>query len=141
MTEVSIPLYSRSKVWLQDAEGNVIFGAGRLRILKAIQRTGSIHAAAKELGIGYRAVWGRIHATEERLGVKLLEKKIGGATGGGSELTPLAELLMEKFTQIQKRIETETDALFMEALGDRLHLEKGESKKIPHPDVTDHPIR
>jgi len=121
MTELSIPLYSRSKVWLQDAEGNVIFGAGRLRILKEIKRTGSIHAAAKELGIGYRAVWGRIHATEERLGVKLLEKKVGGASGGGSELTPLAEFLMEQFTIIQKRIEKETDALFKEKLMDRLN--------------------
>ena len=122
MTESLTPLYSRSKVWLQDAEGNVIFGAGRLRILKAIKRNGSIHAAAKELKIGYRAVWARIHATEERLGIKLLEKKIGGASGGGSELTPLAEFLIDQFTIIQKRIEKETDTMFQECLGERLNL-------------------
>lgn len=122
MTESLTPLYSRSKVWLQDAEGNVIFGAGRLRILKSIKRNGSILAAAKELKIGYRAVWARIHATEERLGIKLLEKKIGGASGGGSELTPLAEFLIEQFTIIQKHIEKETDDLFMECLGERLNL-------------------
>ena len=122
MTEKLTPLYSRSKVWLQDTEGNVIFGAGRLRILKAIKSNGSIHAAAKELKIGYRAVWARIHATEERLGDKLLEKKIGGASGGGSELTPLAEFLIEQFTIIQNRIEKETDKLFQECLGDRLNL-------------------
>jgi molybdate transport system regulatory protein len=122
MADALTPLFSRSKVWLQDAEGNVIFGAGRLRILKAIKRNGSIHAAAKELKIGYRAVWGRIHATEERLGIKLLEKKIGGASGGGSELTPLAEFLIEQFTIIQNRIEKETDEMFQECLGDRLNL-------------------
>jgi len=122
MTDTSTPLFSRSKVWLQDEEGNVIFGAGRLRILKAIKRNGSIHAAAKDLKIGYRAVWARIHATEERLGIKLLEKKIGGASGGGSELTPLAEFLIDQFTIIQNRIEKETDKLFQECLGDRLNL-------------------
>jgi len=122
MTDTSTPLFSRSKVWLQDGDGNVIFGTGRLRILKAIQRNGSIHAAAKELKIGYRAVWARIHATEERLGVKLLEKKIGGTSGGGSELTPLAEFLIEQFTIIQKKIEKETDELFQDRLGERLNL-------------------
>jgi molybdate transport system regulatory protein len=122
MTKASTPLFPRSKVWLQDAEGNVIFGAGRLRILKAIKRSGSIHAAAKELKIGYRAVWARIHATEERLGVKLLEKKIGGASGGGSELTPLAEFLIEQYTIIQNKIEKQTDELFQECLGERLNL-------------------
>jgi len=94
----------------------------KLLIKDALRRNeGNHQKAAKELGIGYRAVWGRIHATEERLGVKLLEKKVGGASGGGSELTPLAEFLMEQFTIIQKRIEKETDALFKEKLMDRLN--------------------
>jgi molybdate transport system regulatory protein len=48
MTQLSIAMFPRSKLWLQDSEGNVVFGAGRLKILKAIQRNGSIHADAKE---------------------------------------------------------------------------------------------
>ncbi|MFP4533272.1 MAG: winged helix-turn-helix domain-containing protein [Desulfobacterales bacterium] len=107
-------LYSRSKIWIEDAEGKVVFGSGRLRILKAIQKTGSIHAAAKELKIGYRAVWARIHATEERLGIQLLEKQIGGAAGGGSRLTQIAEELVHAFTCLEKEIEEETDARFQQ---------------------------
>lgn len=107
-------LYSRSKIWIEDAEGKVVFGSGRLRILKAIQKTGSIHAAAKELKIGYRAVWARIHATEERLGIQLLEKQIGGAAGGGSRLTQIAEELVHTFTCLEKEIEEETDARFQQ---------------------------
>jgi molybdate transport system regulatory protein len=122
MPRESKPLFSRSKVWLEDADGNVVFGMGRLRILKAIKRHGSIHAAAKELSIGYRAVWGRIHATESRLGEKLLEKTKGGAAGGGSQLTPLAESIIEHFDKIQQCIEKETDALFNQSLGDLLNL-------------------
>lgn len=105
-------LYSRSKIWIEDADGKPVFGSGRLRILKAIEKTGSIHAAARELKMGYRAVWGRIRATEERLGAKLLEKRIGGAAGGGSCLTPLAEELIHSFTRLQQDIEQETDRRF-----------------------------
>jgi molybdate transport system regulatory protein len=57
----------RSKIWIEDARGKLVLGPGRLRIFDSIQRTGSIHAAAKELGIGYRAIWGKIKATEQRL--------------------------------------------------------------------------
>ena len=116
--------YTRSNIWIQDAEGNVIFGFGRVRILRAIKRTGSIHAASKELGIGYRAIWGRIKATEERLGEKLLTKTIGGAKGGGSQLTPLAENLLTEFDKAQKHIEKETDKTLEKRLGDYLPLNK-----------------
>lgn len=124
MPQKSTPLFSRSKVWIEDADGNVVFGFGRLRILKAIQRNGSIHAAAKELKIGYRAVWARIQATESRLGEKLLEKTKGGAAGGGSRLTPLAESIIEQFDRIQQEIENRTDALFDQFLGDRLNIKR-----------------
>ncbi len=122
MSLKSKPFFTRSKVWLVDAEGNVVFGVGRLRTLQAIKRHGSIHAAAKELKIGYRAVWGRIQATESRLGEKLLEKTKGGAAGGGSRLTPLAESLIEHFDTVQRQVEKETDALFNRSLGDLLNL-------------------
>jgi molybdate transport system regulatory protein len=114
MAILSKQLYSRSKIWLEDADGKVVFGSGRLRILKAVQKTGSIHAAAKELKMGYRAVWARIHATEQRLGIQLLEKQIGGAAGGGSRLTRLAEELVHTFTRLEKEIEEETDARFQQ---------------------------
>ncbi len=118
------PLFTRSKIWIEDEEGNVVFGMGRLRILKAIKRHGSIHAAAKELKIGYRAAWGRINASESRLGEKLLEKTKGGTTGGGSQLTPLAESIIEQFDMVQQRIEKKTDTLFNRSLGGQLNLNR-----------------
>jgi len=104
--------YIRSKVWIEDKDGNVVFGLGRMRILDAIQRLGSINAAAKELKMGYRAIWGRINASEERLGKPLLVRN----AGGGSQLTPFAEALMEKFRALHRTVEIESDALFETAL-------------------------
>ena len=46
----------RSKLWIEDGEGKVVFGLGRYRILDAIERLGSLQAAAKDLRMSYRAV-------------------------------------------------------------------------------------
>ena len=93
--EHNTPFSIRSKVWVEDDSGKVIFGLGRFRILSAIDRCGSINAAARELKMGYRAIWGKIKATEEGLGQPLLIRNAGGKTGGGSELTPLARTLLK----------------------------------------------
>ncbi len=114
--------YTRSKIWLEDAQGNVVFGLGRYRILKAIKHSGSLNAASKELKMGYRAIWARIHATEERLGQNLLVKKTGGPSGGGSQLTPLAEELILRFEKIRINIEEKTDLAFEEDLGGHMSI-------------------
>jgi molybdate transport system regulatory protein len=116
MVENQKGFYIRSKVWMEDEDGNVVFGLGRLRILEAVQRLGSINAAAKELKMGYRAIWGRITASEERLGKPLLVRNVGGSSGGGSQLTPFAESLMERFRTLHRTVEIESDALYETAL-------------------------
>ena len=89
---------------------------GRLKMLEAIERHGSIQAAAKELKMSYRALWGRITATENRMGRQLLTRNIGGASGGGSQLTPFAINLLEIFRDVHRRIATESDRLFQEEI-------------------------
>jgi molybdate transport system regulatory protein len=122
MTKKTRPLQTRSKIWIEDTEGNVVFGAGRLKIFKAIKQHGSINSAAKSLQMGYRAVWARITATEQRLGKKLLIKRSGGAAGGGSQLTELAETLMTQYESVQKCVENITDEHFKNALGEHLPI-------------------
>lgn len=102
----------KSKIWIEDASGKVVFGAGRLVILLAVQRHGSLHAAAKELGMSYRAVWGKLKATEERLGQPLVAKRVGGSRGGGSVLTPFAETLLERFQQLDALTRATAETLF-----------------------------
>ena len=106
------PFFIRSKIWIEDESGKVIFGLGRYRILSAIQRCGSINAAAADLKMGYRAIWGKIKATEEGLGRPLLVRNAGGAGGGGSQLTPLAEKLLEEFKKVHGHVLNETDDFF-----------------------------
>ena len=102
----------KSKVWLEDPQGRIIFGLGRMRILRAIEKCGSLNAAAKELKMSYRAVWGKIKVTEEALGKPLLIKSQGGSAGGGSTLTPFAHKLMERYLELSRIIYTHADELF-----------------------------
>ncbi|MGB7909066.1 MAG: LysR family transcriptional regulator [Syntrophobacteraceae bacterium] len=102
----------KSKIWIENETGQVFFGTGRLYILQAVSRHGSIHAAAQELQMSYRAVWGKIRATEKRLGRDLLDRKTGGVRGGGSKLTPFAKQILERFTKLNDLTKASADELF-----------------------------
>ena len=110
----------RTKIWIVDPAGNVLFGMGRVKILEAIDRGGSINAAAKELKMSYRAVWGRIKATEERLGRELVVRTTGGARGGGSSLTPYARDLIREYKAFRLQVIEDADARFERILLSKL---------------------
>ena len=113
----------KSKIWIEDENGNMVFGSGRLRILSAIEEHGSILAAAKELKMSYRAVWGKIRATEEHLGQRLLSRRVGGVRGGGSELTPLGKALVQRFRRLQLMSEEAADSLFQDLFAESFKSE------------------
>lgn len=96
-----------SKIWIEDEQGHVVFGEGRYRILEAIDRLQSLQKAAAELKMSYRALWGRVKASEERLGQHLVARE-----GRGSRLTPYARNLMMRYQELQKRIRQEADVAF-----------------------------
>lgn len=94
-------LQVRSKIWL-EIDGEPVFGQGRERLLRLIDTTGSINAAAKEMGIPYRKAWTYLDAMEKRLGFPLVNRQKGGAGGGASALTPQAQALLQKFDLLQE---------------------------------------
>jgi molybdate transport system regulatory protein len=86
----------KSKVWL-DKGGELVFSSGKSNILKSIEKTGSLNAAAKELKMPYRHAWSYIRSAEKRLGKALLVKSKGGKGDGGAVLTEYAIELLKKF--------------------------------------------
>jgi molybdate transport system regulatory protein len=95
-----IPVEIKHKLWL-ERDGRVIFGPGRDGLLKAIEECRSLNAAAKKLKMSYRAAWGRIKASEERLGMKLVEMD---SVKHGMHLTDEAKELMNCFDQLESDI-------------------------------------
>jgi molybdate transport system regulatory protein len=94
-------LQVRSKIWLEIGD-EPVFGHGREKLLRLIQKTSSINAAAKEMGVPYRKAWTYLDTMEKRLGFPLVNRLKGGAGGGESTLTPQAIALLEKFDLLQK---------------------------------------
>ena len=103
MANKTSPIRTRFKLWITDDQDEILFGSGRIAMLEAIERTRSLKAAAEELNMSYRSLWGKIKKSEELLGLKLLEKKVGGGSGG-STLTPEAKRLVTDFQALQNGI-------------------------------------
>lgn len=85
------------KVWFEK-DGKVIFGSGRRELLRAVDEYNSLNAAAKHLNMSYRAAWGRIRASEERLGMKLVEPH---PSGRALHLTDEARALLIMFDKLE----------------------------------------
>ena len=115
ITVEKIAFAVRSKIWIEDPRGKVIFGLGRYRILDAIRRSGSMHAAAKELHMSYRAVWMRVRSSEKRIGKQLIVRE-----GKGSRLTPFAENLMKQYRRLLSVVRAETDEVYKNLIDDFL---------------------
>ncbi len=92
------------KVWLEK-DGDIVMGMGRDKLLREIDKQGSIAAAARNLGLSYKKAWNYIKTMEKRIGKKLVETQKGGATGGGSKLTKEAKKLLKEFEKIVKEME------------------------------------
>jgi len=107
----------RTKIWISDDHEQVIFGNGRVRILETIQRLGSMNKAAQELKMSYRALWGRIKSTEDRLGRKILVTHAGGGRHGGSSLTPDGKNLLKAYKQLRNEVVALADKEFEKIFG------------------------
>ncbi len=101
----------RSKVWL-EFDGQPFLGDGRYRLLVAVARSGSINAAAKELGISYRKAWSQLNAMEEHAPFPLLERRTGGKGGGETQLTTEARKLIEHFEVLRQQVNDFADNSF-----------------------------
>jgi molybdate transport system regulatory protein len=90
------------KVWIEK-DGKVVFGKGRDDILMAIEEGHSLNAAAKKLEMSYRAAWGRLKASQDRLGIKLVEIDTDNK---GMQLTARARAIISRFEKLEQDVET-----------------------------------
>jgi molybdate transport system regulatory protein len=98
------------KVWL-DNNGKA-FGDGPYELLRRVKKMRSLHQAANQMGMSYSKAWRLIQTLEERLGFALLERKVGGLSGGGSRVTPQGKELMKHYKQFRKDVNTSLENIF-----------------------------
>lgn len=98
-------------VWF-DNNGRA-FSRECLKLLEAVEKTGSLNKAASDVNLSFCGALRTLQRIEKRLGFPLLERKIGGVSGGGSCLTPRARL----FVAAYKRFDTDLSEVVRDIFG------------------------
>ena len=80
----------------------MLLGEGRVKLLKAIEETGSLSKAAKSLNISYKKAWDLIDSVNKSAKKPLTITSTGGKGGGGAKLTEYGKQLITAFDNINK---------------------------------------
>ncbi len=94
----------RFKIWVENND-QVFLGNGRVRLLEAIDRQGSITAAAKEMGMSYKKAWAQVNGMNSLASEPLVERFTGGKGGGGTQLTSTGKQWVKRFNQLKKKVD------------------------------------
>jgi molybdate transport system regulatory protein len=92
------------KIWIEQ-DGDQVFGDGIYRLMLLIDKYGSINQAAVKEKMSYRQAWGKIKRTENRLKMRLLDRRIGGEDGGGATLTLEGKRLVQEYGEIAYQVD------------------------------------
>ena len=76
---------------------NETIGIGKIKLLRLVGETGSISAAARQMGMNYRRAWFLINSMQSGFAEPLLLSERGGKGRGGARLTPLAIELISRY--------------------------------------------
>ncbi len=96
---------SRLSIRVDLASGARI-GPGKVALLEAIARDGSISAGGRALRMSYRRAWELIEDLNRSLGVKLVATVAGGAGGGGARLTEAGQAMVAQYRALERAAAT-----------------------------------
>ena len=89
-------------------------GPGKIRLLEAIEKTGSISQAGRKLGMSYRRAWLLVDDMNNCFRDPVIEAQPGGAHGGGATLTAFGQKLVDRY----RAVEADTQATARKHLRD-----------------------
>lgn len=92
--------------------GDRVFGPGPRDLLRGVDRTGSLSAAAAGMGMAYTKATRLVCDAERAFGIRLLERKVGGSHGGGSRLTDAARELLDAYGRYEADVRAAAQASF-----------------------------
>lgn len=79
----------------------IAVGPGKVDLLEAIARSGSITRAAKDLGMSYRRAWLLVDTMNRNCKGPVVSAEAGGTHGGGAALTAVGEEIVRRYRRIE----------------------------------------
>lgn len=95
-----------------ESDSGSVFGRGIAALCKGVRDTGSLNAAAKQMGMAYSKAWRIIKDTEAALDVQLLVRD--GAHG--SSLTEDCINLLDAYQSVEKAVQAQAETSFKQLL-------------------------
>ena len=79
----------------------IALGPGKVDLLEAIGRMGSISQAAREIKLSYKRAWDMVDTMNHCFKEPLVLSATGGKGGGGAQLTPLGTKMILLFRSME----------------------------------------
>ena len=83
--------------------GERVMGPGKAALIRRIDETGSISAAARAMGMSYRRAWQLVEALNESFSRPVVLTAIGGRSGGGAQVTAFGRKLVREYHRMESK--------------------------------------
>jgi len=80
---------------------DIAIGPGKAAILEEVRATGSISAAGRSMGMGYKKAWYMVDTMNKCFSQPLVVTVKGGKRGGGAQLTELGEEVLSRYRKME----------------------------------------
>jgi molybdate transport system regulatory protein len=87
-----------------DFADNSRVGPGKIELLEAILRHGSLSQAARSLGMSYRRAWLLIESLNSYFQEPVTQATTGGKGGGGVTITQFGKSLIKSYRELSRDI-------------------------------------
>jgi len=81
----------------------IAMGPGKADLLRAIDSSGSISAAARSLGMSYRRAWLLVDTMNQSFRSPVVETLTGGEKGGGARVTDLGQEILARYLKMEAK--------------------------------------
>lgn len=100
-----------ARLWLVNEAGDNWVGIGRVQLLRAIEQTGSIRQAARQLGMSYKRAWSLVEALNALGPEPMVVKEAGGRHGGGTVVTDYGRATLELYARMEAHLKRCAEAI------------------------------
>jgi len=77
-------------------------GPGKIELLRAVDKHGSLSEAAKTIGLSYRRAWLLVKDLNDTFRKPITTSTVGGRAGGGACVTPLGKMLISAYEEADR---------------------------------------
>lgn len=87
-------------------------GPGKIALLEAIHRTGSLSQAARDLDMSYRRAWQLVSSLNASFCETIVSMNRGGHGGGGAQVTSVGRDLIRHYRTFERHIQARAERAF-----------------------------